>query len=133
MKPGSITIRQRSSDSQNNGFFQANLLQRRQRRTHRPENSWLRFVGIRRKWSSWNFWRKNAQSRDSTTMNYWTDSIRNWKRHGPILESSRPNSMNRATNCCRIHRSSVWLSMASLCSPAWERSSRGKKSAQTRR
>lgn len=88
-----IDQRQTPNDSQNNGFFRMNLLRRKQKRSHRPERQWPRFYGTRMATILWDskgiilvdFCGKEEQSRGSTTLNYWIDSIRNWGRHGPTI------------------------------------------------
>lgn len=53
-------------------------------RTYQLEKSWPPFA-IRKAPSSPNIWRKKSQSRGSTMLIYWTDSILNWLKKCPHL------------------------------------------------
>src|SRR5436190_21474745 len=66
-----------TKESPNSGLNLANLLQRRQKRFHRPERSWPQFFGIREASFSPTIWRREGQSRGSTMLIYWTDSTLN--------------------------------------------------------
>ena len=83
------TITHQKTKEQSKQWTKSGECQRRQKRFHRPERSWPPVFGIREASFSPTIWRRERQSRDSTTLIYWTDSTLNWRKNDLILQKKK--------------------------------------------